>query len=376
MDRGEDVHSALTFCPSVVDVHRQIDAPIFPVEKADPSVAATSALKKDTFHPESSKTAMIAAAAPLAVPSSSSAVPSVIVSTVEPPPVSAGEARKRRRDILTSQRIIGGAGLPDAVLSVGPPTSASTAVPSLTTSLTVGGPLLTSHKKRRVSTDGMVSDSSVSSSAAAVTASLTTATGTPKPKPKKPQMKYDPDVPMTKEEAAVWRREQRRKRNRESAAASRQRQRDRITELEAEVEEYKVNYAALMRQIRLLEDPTGAVSDAELEDLELEAVTSNSSNRAETPEPTLTEHQEQGIATIVVTPQASVSPEPAYTTVICSSSSLSAGEVSEDETHVVSLGGGDEGEHHHLQETSTTTTKLQAHLQPHPSKLTSRPAAS
>lgn len=56
---------------------------------------------------------------------------------------------------------------------------------------------------------------------------------------KKPQMRYDPSVPMTKEEAAVWRREQRRKRNRDSAAASRQRQRNRILELEGEVAEWK-----------------------------------------------------------------------------------------------------------------------------------------
>lgn len=71
---------------------------------------------------------------------------------------------------------------------------------------------------------------------------------------KKPQMKYDPDVPMTKEEAAVWRREQRRKRNRESAAASRQRQRDRIAELEVEVDEWKVKYEAILDKIRKLEE--------------------------------------------------------------------------------------------------------------------------
>ena len=66
-------------------------------------------------------------------------------------------------------------------------------------------------------------------------------------------MKYDPDVPMTKEEATAWRREQRRKRNRESAAASRQRQRDRINELEGEVEEWKTKYEAIMAAIAKLE---------------------------------------------------------------------------------------------------------------------------
>lgn len=71
--------------------------------------------------------------------------------------------------------------------------------------------------------------------------------------PKKPQMKYDPEVPMTKTEAAQWRREQRRKRNRESAAASRQRQRDRIQELELEVDGWKDKYQEILRQIECLE---------------------------------------------------------------------------------------------------------------------------
>ncbi|CAJ1912115.1 unnamed protein product [Cylindrotheca closterium] len=70
---------------------------------------------------------------------------------------------------------------------------------------------------------------------------------------KKPQMKYDPDVPMTKEEATAWRREQRRKRNRESAAASRQRQRDRINVLEDEVDAWKSKYEATMAAIARLE---------------------------------------------------------------------------------------------------------------------------
>ena len=72
-------------------------------------------------------------------------------------------------------------------------------------------------------------------------------------KKKKLQMKYDPDVPMSREAATAWRREQRRKRNRESAAASRQRQRDRITELKAEVDQYKKAYEAVLVQIKALE---------------------------------------------------------------------------------------------------------------------------
>lgn len=71
---------------------------------------------------------------------------------------------------------------------------------------------------------------------------------------KKPQMKYDPDVPMTREQAAAWRREQRRKRNRESAAASRQRQRDRISELESELEDWKAKYEEVMTKVKSLEE--------------------------------------------------------------------------------------------------------------------------
>ena len=73
-------------------------------------------------------------------------------------------------------------------------------------------------------------------------------------------MKYDPDVPMSKEEAAAWRREQRRKRNRESAALSRQRQRDRIGDLEVEVEEWKTKAENILKRIKCLEDATGVDS--------------------------------------------------------------------------------------------------------------------
>lgn len=70
---------------------------------------------------------------------------------------------------------------------------------------------------------------------------------------KRPQLRYEPNVPMTKEQAAVWRREQRRKRNRESAAASRQRQRDRIAELEEEVDGWKERFNAAMDRLSKLE---------------------------------------------------------------------------------------------------------------------------
>lgn len=71
--------------------------------------------------------------------------------------------------------------------------------------------------------------------------------------PKRIKMKYDPDVPMTPEEAAKWRREQRRQRNRDSAAASRQRQRDRISELESLVQEWKAKVDTIMERVKELE---------------------------------------------------------------------------------------------------------------------------
>lgn len=67
------------------------------------------------------------------------------------------------------------------------------------------------------------------------------------------QNRYDPEVPMTKQEAAEWRREARRKRNRESAAASRNKVRNRISELENEVEEWKSKYSHLLERINRLE---------------------------------------------------------------------------------------------------------------------------
>ena len=87
-----------------------------------------------------------------------------------------------------------------------------------------------------------------------------------KRKTKRTQIRYDPDVPMSKEQLAAWRREARRVRNRESAAASRQRIRNRITELETEVDEYKSKYHAALERLKELEELTkanrGATGDA------------------------------------------------------------------------------------------------------------------
>ena len=70
---------------------------------------------------------------------------------------------------------------------------------------------------------------------------------------KKMQIRYDPEVPMNKEQLAAWRREARRVRNRESAAASRQRIRDRITELEIERDEWKMRFAQATDRLAQLE---------------------------------------------------------------------------------------------------------------------------
>jgi hypothetical protein len=126
-------------------------------------------------------------------------------------------ARKRRREIILSQR----------TTSV----QTSSLIPDETTS---GLPSEPDAKKARKDASTVAACS----------------------KKKKPQMKYDPDIPMTKEEAAVWRREQRRKRNRESAAASRQRQRDRITELEIELDDWKVKYDEIMTKLHAMEEIT------------------------------------------------------------------------------------------------------------------------
>lgn len=67
------------------------------------------------------------------------------------------------------------------------------------------------------------------------------------------QNRYEPDVPMTKEQEAAWRKEARRQRNRESAAASRNKVRNRIHELENEVQEWKNKYASLIKRLDLLE---------------------------------------------------------------------------------------------------------------------------
>ena len=155
------------------------------------------------------------------------------------------DARKRRREILASQR--------NLVATPDPSPSSAAIAADMDLNLAPEA-----NKRRRVS-DCLSSDlPPVVSPSSPLKKALTAAAG----KAKKPQMKYDPDVPMTKEEAAAWRREQRRKRNRESAAASRQRQRDRIVELEAEVEEWKAKFDEAMKRIQALDGGAPAESSS------------------------------------------------------------------------------------------------------------------
>lgn len=226
---------------------------------------------------------------------SSDAVPTSTTTTTDPGGSSG--ARKRRRAILESQRrmkaaadhnnnkkrneknhvdkelqlltVTGGVGARseeystskkrclshDSSLPV-PDTSASTVVykssprPPPTTDLSLSKPpeFHDATPNQVISAPRKVSESEITST-----------TATSSKRAKKPQMRYEPDVPMTKEQAAAWRREQRRKRNRESAAASRQRQRDRIAELEEEVEGWKQKYHSAFLRLEELERQHGIV---------------------------------------------------------------------------------------------------------------------
>jgi bZIP transcription factor len=176
-----------------------------------------------------------------------SAVVAVPVPAPQPEPVDSSAARKRRREILASQRQTMEASIMSPCAVMATPVSSddeATTAPA--------------RKCRRVSdfADDVLSvvPSFVVSAPVGIACPVSTKKNS---SAKKPQMKYDPDVPMTKEEAAVWRREQRRKRNRESAALSRQRQRDRIADLEIEVADWKNKVDSIMDRIKKLEDASG-----------------------------------------------------------------------------------------------------------------------
>ena len=123
-------------------------------------------------------------------------------------------------------------------------------------------------QSQRSENEGAASNNAAATADNAATAPAAGATGEKKPpkkrkvdakkgddgqSKKKTQIRYDPDVPMNKEQLAAWRREARRVRNRESAAASRQRIRNRISELEDEVGQWKTKYAQAMERLQAIE---------------------------------------------------------------------------------------------------------------------------
>jgi hypothetical protein len=148
------------------------------------------------------------------------------------------EARKRRKEIIQSQRSDSEAATTLTVENLAA-SVANEVLPDSTADDEKKPP-----KKRKVddeSDDGMDDDSK-----------------------KKTQIRYDPEVPMSKEQLAAWRREARRVRNRESAAASRQRIRNRISELEDEVGEWKTKYSQAMQRLETMEQsvPADAANDS------------------------------------------------------------------------------------------------------------------
>lgn len=161
-------------------------------------------------------------------------------------------ARKRRKAIIQSQRseaeqpVVPGneAAMPTEELSTnsGSSTSKTAVKRKVTANQNQAGDFVEKRSKSQKSGE------SVCSPAALVEDQVTEAGK------KKTQIRYDPDVPMSKEQLAAWRREARRVRNRESAAASRQRIRNRISELEDEVNNWKSKYTEAMQRLQLLEN--------------------------------------------------------------------------------------------------------------------------
>lgn len=175
-----------------------------------------------------------------------------------PMPTDPAEARKRRKEIIQSQRLEGEAVESEAAV----PTKKGKSKASATTTTEKKPP-----KKRKVTAEddsnhttsaSADNDDIIANQAAKSSNNYDSGGGDDSEsdsisKNKKTQIRYDPEVPMSKEQLAAWRREARRVRNRESAAASRQRIRSRISELEDEVSEWKSKYGEAMQRLEALE---------------------------------------------------------------------------------------------------------------------------
>lgn len=179
-----------------------------------------------------------------------------------PMPTDPAEARKRRKEIIQSQRSEGEA-IEAAAAAAAAPTKKGKSKASATTTTEKKPP-----KKRKVTaeddnnhtTSASVDNDDIIANQAAKSSNNSVSGGGGDDsesdsisKNKKTQIRYDPEVPMSKEQLAAWRREARRVRNRESAAASRQRIRSRISELEDEVSEWKSKYGEAMQRLEALE---------------------------------------------------------------------------------------------------------------------------
>mmetsp|Transcript_4902 Transcript_4902/g.7433 ORF Transcript_4902/g.7433 Transcript_4902/m.7433 type:complete len:192 (-) Transcript_4902:223-798(-) len=178
-------------------------------------------------------------------------------------------ARKRRKEIMQSLR----AGETEQQASSNAATTTSIAEATETHLTNVQSEEALPPKKRKVSENSEASESDqqkeqeqLSSNEPSAESDTDNKNGSNTPagskivvqNGKKTQIRYDPDVPMSKEQLAAWRREARRVRNRESAAASRQRIRDRINELEDEVGEWKTKYREAMERLQQVEQMKAA----------------------------------------------------------------------------------------------------------------------
>jgi len=192
-------------------------------------------------------------------------------------PKAAAAARKRRKEILQTSRVAGGASdmqqveLPPEMNAAAEAAAAAAAVAAVAA---VGAESLSVKKRQRKSSakaaaaaaaaaaadgdsdgdddddqdDYDDQDATAQGDAVAVPAA-NAKRQTKCTKTGKTMNTYEPDVDMTKEQLTAWRREARRVRNRESAAASRMKTKNRISELEDEVNAYKSKYKAAMQKL-------------------------------------------------------------------------------------------------------------------------------
>mmetsp|Transcript_15726 Transcript_15726/g.45330 ORF Transcript_15726/g.45330 Transcript_15726/m.45330 type:complete len:199 (-) Transcript_15726:288-884(-) len=189
-------------------------------------------------------------------------------------PKAAAAARKRRKEILQTSRVAGGASdmqqveLPPEMNAAAEAAAAAAAVAAVAA---VGAESPSVKKRQRKSSakaaaaaaaadgdsdgdddddqdDYDDQDATAQGDAVAVPAA-NAKRQTKCTKTGKTMNTYEPDVDMTKEQLTAWRREARRVRNRESAAASRMKTKNRISELEDEVNAYKSKYEAAMQKL-------------------------------------------------------------------------------------------------------------------------------